>query len=193
MTKQEISVLLGILYTAYPRFYVDITSEERDDAIALWQAMLSDIDLKTAKLALHKLIATCKFPPTIAEMRECVTAVKYLPVADAGAAWAEVNMAIRLYGFYRQDEALASMSELTRQTTIRMGWKEMCMSETEHEMADRAHFFRIYDSLAKRVEQDRLLPDMLRAKINVLTQELTMDTVNKPLLTIVHTEQAESA
>ena len=69
MTPKEVSILLGILRTAYPRFYVDATPTSIKESVDVWAVMLSDINFETAKLALQRLIATCKFPPSIAEVR----------------------------------------------------------------------------------------------------------------------------
>ena len=168
MTVKETAALMGILQEAYPKFYADKSDDEILNTAELWSEFLSDTDLKTAVIALKRLIATCKFPPTIAEMRESISAVGYKQIADAGEAWREVNEAISYYGFYREAEALASMREPTRQTVVRMGWRSLCMSDVHNDMADRAHFIRIYDLIAKRMEEERLLPVSLREDIAMI-------------------------
>jgi len=127
MSLEDTKLLLGILRTAYPKFYsaIGVDSLEFEDTISLWHLMLSDTPLQTAKIALYKLIATCKFPPSISEMRECIASVGYIAVLDAGDAWAEVNRAIVSYGYYREREALASMSEATRKAVACIGWQTL--------------------------------------------------------------------
>ena len=172
MTPKEVSILLGILRTAYPRFYVDATSASIKESVDVWTVMLSDINFETAKLALQRLIATCKFPPSIAEVRESVAAIQYVPLPDVGDAWSEVNAAIRNYGYYRQSEALASMRETTRMVVQRMGWRELCMSEND--MADWAHFLRIYESIENRTKEQRQLPLALRENIAMIGQSMSI-------------------
>jgi len=159
MTTKEAMALLAILREAYPRFYMDVTVQSAKTTAELWAEMLGDVDFQTSKIALKRLIATCKFPPSIAEMRESIAAVLHPPLPDAGDAWGEVNVAIRMYGFYRQQEALATMREPVRLAVLRMGWRDLCMSENE--IADRAHFFRIYESMQKRLSQSQQLPAAL--------------------------------
>jgi len=148
MTHKETATLLGILSAAYPRFYANMTHASIAEAVEVWAVMLSDVSFDTAKLALQRLIATNKFPPSIAEMRESIAAIIYTPLPDSGDAWGEVIAAIREYGYYRQSEALASMREPVRMAVQRMGWRELCMSEND--MADRAHFLRIYETINQK-------------------------------------------
>ena len=163
MTQKETAMLLGILRAAYPRFYLDISHDDLKISVDTWTVMLSDTTLEIATIALQRLIATSKFPPTIAEMRESISSVVNPSMANSGEAWGEVNKAIRKYGYYRQLEGMASLSEPTRLAVERMGWRELCMSENH--MADRAHFLRIYESLEKRTKENNQLPIALQSAI----------------------------
>ncbi|MBN4074661.1 hypothetical protein JYT99_01885, partial [bacterium AH-315-E09] len=69
MTKQETTIILGILKTAYPRFYIDLSEEAVKETILLWNEMLSDYTLQVVKIAIKKLIAEMIYPPTVAEVR----------------------------------------------------------------------------------------------------------------------------
>ena len=190
MTQKETSVLLGMLRVAYPRFYAEISPEDVTASVSTWTMMLSDTTLEVATAALQRLIATSKFPPTIAEMRESIAAVQYPTLPDAGDAWGEVNDAIRNYGYYRQAEALASMREPVHLAVERMGWRDLCMSENG--MADRAHFLRIYESMEKRTKEQNLLPTVLKETITIIGQAMTSGT-DKPLLaTSVETSSTAS-
>ena len=171
MTRTETTALLGLLRTAFPRFYSDMGDESNalKETVEIWHLMLSDTTFDVAQVALYKLIATCKFPPSIAEMRECIAVVINPAIPDPGEAWMEVTTAISYYGYMRQEEALASMSKYTRKTVERIGWRALCHGENE--MADRAHFFKIYETMVRRIEQDRLLPTGLQEAITAMLQE----------------------
>ena len=170
MSKAGIYILLGLLKEAYPRFYADKPDDEMEAAAAIWREMLSDTDDETAMIALKRLIATCKFPPTIAEMRESVSAVKYPAFMDASEAWGEVNFAIREYGYNRQDKAFSLMCEPVRLTVQHMGWRELCLSEND--MADRAHFIKLYDAVINGIKEERQLPVDLNKNIAALRQKV---------------------
>jgi hypothetical protein len=171
MTRTETVALLGLLKTAFPRFYSDVGDESNalQETVEMWHLMLSDTTFDIAQVALYKLIATCKFPPSIAEMRECIAAVNHPEIPDPGEAWMEVITAIRYHGYMRQDEALASMNKYARQAVSRIGWRALCHGENE--MADRAHFFRVYEAIVRRIEQNRLLPTGLQEAITAMLED----------------------
>ena len=172
MTQKKVAYLLSILRAAYPRFYYDVSPEDLKISVETWAAMLSDTSLEVATIALQRLIATSKFPPTIAEMRESISAVIHPTLPDSGDAWGEVIRAINHYGYYRPEEALASMREPVRLAVKRMGWRDLCMSENG--MADRAHFLRIYETMEKRTKEDNLLPAPLKDAIAMIGQSMNI-------------------
>lgn len=163
MTQKDVLGLLTILQANYPRFYADMTPEALKICADTWTVMLSDTSLEIATLALQRLIAISKFPPTIAELRESISAVRNPKLPDSGEAWGEVLEAIRKYGYYNPTEGLNSLREPVREIVRRMGWRDLCMSENG--MADRAHFLRMYETLEKRINEDRQLPTMLKNAI----------------------------
>ena len=191
MTLKEVIALMGILYEAYPRFYPDKSKVAIMATAKLWTGFLEDVSAETAVLALQRLIATCKFPPTIAEMRESLSLVKDEPVPDSGEAWGEVNAAIREYGFYRPEEAFASMREPVRMAAQRMGWRELCMSEND--MADRAHFLRIYENIKTRMETDRQLPERLKTLINANIKGIGDSSLNDTAIPFLTLQQRQEA
>lgn len=56
--------------------------------------------------------------------------------------------AIRHFGSYREEEALESMSDLTRNVVRRLGFRNLCMSGNV--TADRANFRAIYEQMAEK-------------------------------------------
>ena len=72
MNINETKAILGILRTAYPRFYANITKPEAEATVALWNEMFKDNDAQTVTLAVKSLIATFEYPPTIANIKEYI-------------------------------------------------------------------------------------------------------------------------
>lgn len=148
-----------------------------DVAIKLWYKLLQDIPYDVLNLAVQQYAMTNKFPPTVADLRELSTAIIQGETKDWGSGWEDVLMAIRRFGFYRESEALASMDEITRQAVKRLGWRELCMSETP--MNDRANFRMIYEEIAERkksnsvisVELQKHIADMLGYKKQMMLEE----------------------
>lgn len=169
MTKKDMTVVLNILKTAYPRFYQNLGANEIDDVINLWFVMLGDTDLETIKLALYKIIATSVYPPTIAELRNDIAKINKGEIEDAGEAWDKILKAIRKYGIYREQEALSTFSPSILACIRSLGgWRYICTSETI--MADRAHFFKIFENIQKREQERRVIPEAINCKINNLIE-----------------------
>lgn len=70
MSRDNIIAILGILKTAYPRFYANMTKSEAEETIALWQEMFNDTDIRVLTIAVKRLITHFEFPPTIADVKK---------------------------------------------------------------------------------------------------------------------------
>lgn len=70
MTRDNVIAILGILKTAYPRFYVNMKKTEAEETISLWQEMFSDTDIRILTIAVKRLITHFEFPPTIADVKK---------------------------------------------------------------------------------------------------------------------------
>lgn len=160
MTKKEFQVFASALRTYYPKENILPNAQ----ALELWYNQLSDIPYNVATATLNKWVALNKWSPSIADIREQATALTHGTAKDWGAAWDEVQQAIRRYGTWRVDEALESLDELTRATVKRIGFYNLCTSENI--AADRANFRMIYEELEKRQRDDIQIPPKLKALIN---------------------------
>lgn len=157
MTKAEIAKILAVLAASYPKFEVD------DLKVHVWHEMLGDLDYAVASMAVNKIIMQNTFPPAIAEVRKAVTELMNPEQVTSSEAWGEVTRAIRNYGYYREEEALASMSPITAQLVRYMGWREICLSEDIGVI--RGQFLRMYDQIVARKQKEQLLPSMMREQL----------------------------
>ena len=154
--------MLALVSAAWPTF--DVT----DDRVLLWYELLGDVDFGVAQVALKKLMLESNFPPSLAEMRRAIAEVT-TPEAErleAGEAWAQVRQAIRWFGYYRELEALESLSPVIAEAVKAIGWQEICATE-EAEIV-RAQFMRVYESIRKRHMEKALLPKPLQDQIRAL-------------------------
>lgn len=156
MTDKEFETIALAIKAAYPN------SNVLPDKYAMktWFELLQDLDYNVAQNAVMEHISTSVFPPSIAEIRnKC--AVRTAPIiSDWGEAWEEVLYAIRKYGSYREEEAVASLSKITARVTKRLGFRNLCLSENQ--MADRAHFQRMYESMVREEQKNLQLPAFAR-------------------------------
>lgn len=155
MDRTEFGQFVMALKTYYPREQL----LPNQQAIELWFRQLQDIPYDVAEIGLNKWVATNKWSPSIADIREMATDVKLGEVPDWGEGWEQVQRAIRRYGSYEPQKALDSMDEITRQCVKQIGWRNLCMSENE--AADRANFRMMYERAVERKRQTAQLPDAL--------------------------------
>lgn len=156
MDQKEFGQFVMALRTYYPREKILPNKE----AMELWFRQLSDIPYPVAEAGLQKWVATEKWSPSIADIREMAAGVTEGEVPGWGEAWEKVQKAIRRWGSYQPKEAMESFDDLTRQAVKQIGWTNLCFSENE--TADRANFRLIYERLAERKKSDRLIPEALK-------------------------------
>lgn len=135
-----------------------------EQALELWYKQLQDIPYKVAEVTLNKWVATNKWSPSIADIREQATALTQGEAKEWGDAWQDVLKAISYYGSYREDEALESLDETTRQVVRRLGFRNLCFSEEIQ--VERANFRMIYEQQLQRDKQEAQLPPRLKALIS---------------------------
>lgn len=148
MTRLEVAKLVGVLMAAFP------SGQSTDRTSQIYEEMLVDLDFSSANAVVRRLIATCKFMPSIAEIREAALEVTSGQVRPGGDAWGDVLAAVRRFGYYRRpvfdDPVVARVVQS-------LGWEEICASENQ--AADRARFIETYDKLTKAQRREaQVLP-----------------------------------
>lgn len=113
---------------------------------------LADLCYAEVNAALTKAIRTCKFAPTVAELRDLIGA-NGEGMGEPESAWGEVKRAIANVGYYRaphfDDPATAAAVNA-------LGWQTLCVAGTKDEVANRAHFFATYRAYSTQIKQQRL-------------------------------------
>lgn len=163
MNKKDFAIFASALRTYYPKEKL-LPNEQ---AMELWYNQLQDIPYQVAEAVLIKWVATNKWSPSIAEIREQAAAIVSGETKDWGEAWESVVRAIRYYGSYKEDEALESLDEVTRQTVKQLGFKNLCFSEELN--IERANFRMIYEQNAKRQKERSQLPPKYRELLSKVT------------------------
>jgi len=151
MNAQEFATIASAIKAAYPNANLMPDKQSKE----VWYTMLADLEYQLCLAAIKEHISTCKFAPTISEIREKCAGIATTQVYDWGDGWEQVKRAIRKYGMYQEDKALESMDEITRRCTKRLGFKELCLSENV--TADRANFRMIYEQVEKQEKEDSVL------------------------------------
>lgn len=152
-TKAKIAELIGAMATLFP-------GEVNDERNRAYVNMLKDIPIPVLTAAIDQCCAECKFLPSVAEIREKAATLTRADRPPALQAWKTVTDAIQHYGYDRSLtalQAIAAENPIAAEATQYLGWRDLCLSENQ--IADRAHFSKIYDQLVERRHADeRLLP-----------------------------------
>lgn len=175
MDKKEFALFASALRTYYSKENLLPNSQ----AMELWFRQLMDIPYPVAEATLNKWVATNKWSPSIAEIRELAAEIQNGKLLDWGEAWEETCKAISRYGYYRPKEALASLSPLTRKTVERLGFTNLCLSENP--TADRANFRQCYEIVAKREQEAQVLSLPLQQIIQQLSDGMAPNSVQSLL------------
>lgn len=165
MTKQEFALLASAIRTYYPKEQI----LPNQQAMELWYQELQDIPYEIAIAGLRQWVATNKWSPSIAEIREMASTVQNGVIPDWGEGWEQVLAAIRKYGMYQVGEAMDSFDPITKQCVERLGFKNICMSENV--ATDRANFRMLYEQLQERKKKDSQLPLPLKNLIQGIQQK----------------------
>lgn len=162
MTKEEFAKFAMFMKTVYSKDNV----MPNEAAMEIWFRMMKHLPINPVMAALQKWVATNKWPPTIADIIQGVDDITQEKIPSWEEGWKEVCKAIMKYGYTGEEEALDSMSRITRRCVINLGWRNLCLSENA--IADRANFRNCYEIMAKRETEDRMLPPALKETISKL-------------------------
>ena len=163
-----VMVLANILKVRRKAFYVTI-------GLVLWYRMLKDLDGKTVAAAVYKHISSCKFPPTIADIREQCAAIESGGEKNWLEGWGMVVRAIGRHGMYGRKEAMKKLRDfdpLTADVVEKMGWQNLC--ESENQVADRANFRIAYEAYSTRKKELAKLPPNLANMITGISEQMML-------------------
>ena len=164
MEREQFKVLVKAMKAVYaqPTFIPD------QDAFNVWFALLGDLPYKQAELAVQKHMATEKFPPTIADIREKaeqITSVKETEMSEL-EAWAIVRKAIGRSNYYAEEE----FEKLPEACKMAVGnpsnLREWAMMDSDQVgTVEQSHFVRNYRTAMQRIKEDRRMPEKVRTAI----------------------------
>ena len=158
MTRDEMKILAKAMKAVYPQMMPD------RDAFDVWYELLKDLDYRQASAALQRHMQTSKYPPTIADIRQAVTAPKEeMPELEA---WALARKAIRCDpdSAKEQFDRLPELVQKTIGTPAALTEGGQLPSETVGSVI-QSQFLRGYRAQAERQRTDAAIAPKVRKLI----------------------------
>ncbi len=146
MTELEAKKIVSVLLGAFP------AARFTDDTVAIYKRMLADLDYPTANTAVEHLLASAKFLPSIAEIREAAISLRVGDRRQGAEGWRDFLDAVGAVGSHRP--APTFDDSVVGQCVDALGWRELCLSENQ--VADRARFIELYDRLSVTARSKQL-------------------------------------
>lgn len=160
MKKSEAAELVMMLMGAFSN------AKTNESTSQVYEMMLADLDVTQARQAVTRLIATSKFLPSIAEIREACTSQSVGPRKTGLEAYEELNRAVERHGgtprvkvtddgrvLYQKPWPPVS-EEIARAVRAVWGsWGDCCRAMGP-DAPDRARFVEAWDTLSTRQRTD---------------------------------------
>lgn len=125
MTKADAAKLVAIIVTAYPNFDKFKDAQEITSTVNLWATMFSDEDARIVGLAIKKHIATNKWPPSVAELREIMLEIQHPELIAPDQAWAAVSDYMETTGQYNYERLECELPPLVARAVEVIGYHNL--------------------------------------------------------------------
>jgi len=145
-----------LLASAYPAVQFD------DARMEVWASMLDDIQPATLISVVQRHIASCPFPPSIAEIRAACADAEHGDAMSGTEAWGLVLREIARVGWPGTPEFPQEVATVLRNT---VNWLNLCTADLDQIPSHRARFIDAFDARAKRTRRDQLTPPHVRKQI----------------------------
>lgn len=142
MTTDDAVSLLELLSAAYP------SATLSEATIAVYVRLMLDLPYLPAQAAVLALIASERYLPSIAQIREA-TMDRAESLPDLESAWHEVATQVRTCGTW---SAPTFSHPLIARVVNDLGWYDLCLST--HPETDRAHFLRLFAEAKTRLRKE---------------------------------------
>ena len=176
MTRADAARLVAIVVTAYPNY-----DKFRDEAavtatVNLWAMMFESDNAGLVGLAVKKHIATSKWPPSVAEIRELMLETAAPDLIPPDRAWLAVADLLHTEGQYNHGDLFTQLPPLIARAVEGIGWGNLWEMHRSYCVGgkpgmDRVAFMQQYTPMYEREKQQAMTPALIGEQIgNALAQ-----------------------
>lgn len=177
MTKADAAKLVTFVVTAYPNY-----DKFRDEAaviatVDLWASMFQSDDGRIVALALNKHIATNKWPPSVAEIRELMLEIQHPELIEPDRAWLAVSDLLYTTGENNHGNLHQQLPPLVARAVEAIGYSNLYEMHRSYYRGckpgmDRVAFMDIYKPMYEREKQRAMTPEGLTWQIDAVTSAI---------------------
>lgn len=175
MNRDETIKLLTLVKLSYPMWSKDLKDTDARAMVMLWGDMLGEYEFDIVQAALKSLLATNKWPPSIAEIIEKAQFINSGGRQELSEieAWSMVRKALGngTYGAREEFERLPSeIQAVLREPATIKNWAQL--EPTEIDTVVASNFMRSFKEVRKREKEYKALPGDVRTLIANTTNKL---------------------
>ncbi len=179
MNREEIIDILEILKTAYPRFYANMTKDEAEKTIRLWNEMFKDDAPELVAIAVKKLIMELQFPPTIADIKNTMYKLTDR-TEDNTELWNKFLKALSNSGYNSKEEYEKLPEIVQRFVGSSERLKDYAMMELDTvNTVVKGQFLKQIDSLKIRQKENAMLPKETRKFIDNIANKMDIKQIGE--------------
>ena len=177
MTKADAARLVAIVVTAYPNYDKFRDAEAVKATVSLWAMMFADDEGGLVGLAVQKHIATNKWPPSVAEIRELMLELKSPDLIPPDKAWLAVSDLLYSQGEHNYGNLQRQLPPLVARAVESIGWGNLYEMHRSYCRGgkpgmDRVAFMQQYEPMYQREKARAMTPQDINAKIDAAAGSL---------------------
>ena len=148
--EKTIKETLTLLKVTYPNALKEIDRDTALLMIKIWTNDFKDTNKELFLKAINNIRNKNKFFPSIADIKEEIAKMQVSNIPDAEDEWQEVINAVRKFGSYREQDALASLQPYTAKIVGYIGYYRICTSGADEQTWNKKEFIAEYNALKDR-------------------------------------------
>lgn len=171
-TQVEVAQAVGIIGSAYPNY------SPTKETVSVYYELLKDVPFDLLRVATMQCCAEIgrKFAPSVGEILGAVAEIKRQVdgIPSQFEAWEDLIKAGRGLKRYQQkidgedfivEERYKFLHPLVKTVAEQLGWPDRFPGSSSDEMADRAHYYKAYESALSKHLRGEVTPTAVKAYI----------------------------
>ena len=171
MTRAEAAKLVLLVVTSYPNYDKFKDDQAVIDTTELWAMMFESDPGAVVGMALKKHIATSKWPPSVAELRELMLEIQHPELISPDKAWLAVSDLLYTQGEHNHGDLHSQLPPMAARAVEAIGWGNLWEMHRSYCRGgkpgmDRVAFMQQYTPMYEREKQRAMTPAMLTEQID---------------------------